>query len=107
MHVIAGELRNMKRPRRVPTLRTFKRPAGTTHLRTVQLNATAWLLETFEDPEPAIHVKVEQQKGHIVTSMLDYMLARINERIRNHAGPEARFAGFSEWGRPVIVRRRS
>ena len=108
MHVIAGELHNMKRPRRKPLLTFFVHPMGaSTNIHRTQRRAAQWLFETLDDPEPVMAVDVRQQKDTIVTTVCDRWLPEINKAIHRLYGPGYWFNGFNRLGEPQIKRRRT
>lgn len=110
MHVIAGELTNMKRAKRAPKLLLIPLARPTmgrrVDLHQVRLRATEWLLDQFEDPEPAIrvHIELSPDGDRIVTSMGEDILRRINDCLNEHLqGKDVRwrFTGFDREGYPT------
>ena len=101
MHVISGELRNLKR--RAKTLYHFL-VIGMVHrnndLNRATRSANEWLSDELVEPEP-VWLQASKDGAQVITTISMRSLNSLNEK---HA-PE-RFAGFNEFGRPIFERRR-
>lgn len=99
MHVISGELRNLKR-RSKPIMHPLAIVAVNQNadLDRAAKCANEWMNDELAEPEP-VWLQYTKDRVSVVTSI---SLASLNSLNRKYA-PE-RFAGFNEYGRPLFAR---